>query len=201
MSIDLFISLVVFAFVTSITPGPNNLMLLASGMNFGLRRSLPHMFGISVGFGLMLIVLGLGAGQLFTAFPVLYTVLRVVSGVYMLWLAWKIANSGPVGEGIERAKPMTFLQAALFQWVNPKAWVMALAAIATYASIEALPLSLTIVAVTFGLVNLPSIGAWTLAGVGIRRLLTKPTLLRWFNIGMAVLLVLSLWPLLKDSAF
>lgn len=201
MSIDLFLSLVVFAFVTSITPGPNNLMLLVSGMNFGVRRSLPHMLGISVGFGLMLIMLGFGAGELFTAFPLLYTVLRIASGAYMLWLAWKIANSGPVGEGIERATPMTFLQAALFQWVNPKAWVMALAAIATYVSVDNFLWSLVIVAVTFGLVNLPTIGAWTLAGVGLRLLLRRPKLLRAFNIGMAVLLVLSLWPLLKESSF
>ena len=200
MSIDLFLSLVVFAFVTSITPGPNNLMLLASGMNFGFRRSIPHMLGISVGFGLMLVVLGFGAGELFVAFPILYTALRIVSGVYMLWLAWKIANSGPVGEAIERSKPMTFLQAALFQWVNPKAWVMAIAAIATYAPIDNLTLSLAIVAVTFGVVNLPTISAWTLAGAGLRRLLVRPKLLRAFNIAMAVLLVLSLWPLLKDSA-
>jgi threonine/homoserine/homoserine lactone efflux protein len=200
MDIDLYLSLVVFAFVTSITPGPNNLMLLASGMNFGIRRSVAHMVGISVGFGLMLIILGLGAGELFVACPLLYTALRIVGGVYMIWLAWKIASSAPVGEGIDRSKPMTFLQASLFQWVNPKAWVMALAAITTYVVIDNLAWSLALVAATFSLVNLPTIGAWALAGAGLKRLLGRPKLLRAFNVAMAVLLVLSLWPLLRDSS-
>jgi threonine/homoserine/homoserine lactone efflux protein len=199
MSPDLFIALIVYAFVTSITPGPNNLMLLASGMSFGFRRSVPHMLGISGGFGLMIVVLGCGVGQLFEVFPTFYDALRVVSGLYMLWFAWKIASSGPVGDGIERSSPMTFLQAALFQWVNPKAWVMALAAIATYSKADAYILSLTMIALVFSVVNLPTISVWTLAGSGLRKLLTDPRLQLAFNIAMAVLLVLSLWPLLKEA--
>jgi threonine/homoserine/homoserine lactone efflux protein len=199
MSIDLFLALVVFAFVTSITPGPNNLMLLASGMNFGFRRSVSHMLGISGGFGLMIVVVGLGVGQLFESIPMLYDGLRIVSGLYMLWLAWKIATSGPVADGIERSRPMTFLQAALFQWVNPKAWVMALAAIATYSIAGAYLASLAMIAVVFSIVNLPTISVWAIAGTGLRTVLRDPTILRAFNIGMAVLLVLSLWPLLKET--
>jgi threonine/homoserine/homoserine lactone efflux protein len=199
MGIDLFFALIVFAFVTSITPGPNNLMLLASGMNFGFRRSIPHMLGISGGFGLMIVVLGLGAGQVFDTFPIFYDGLRIVSGLYMLWLAWKIATSGPVGEGIEQSKPMTFLQAALFQWVNPKAWMMAVAGIATYSLADTYLGSLALIALVFSVVNLPTISVWTLAGTGLRRLLVRPKFLLAFNIAMALLLLLSLWPLLKDS--
>lgn len=199
MAIDLFLALVLFAFVTSVTPGPNNLMLLASGMNFGFRRSIPHMLGISGGFALMIVVLGLGAGQVFAAHPLLYDGLRVVSGVYMLWLAWKIATSGPVGNGVASAKPLTFLEAALFQWVNPKAWAMALAAIAMYSLADAYLASLALIAVVFCVVNLPAISVWTIAGTGLRALLVRPRLQLAFNIAMAVLLLLSLWPLLKNT--
>lgn len=197
MGADLFIALVIYAFVSSVTPGPNNLMLLASGVNFGFRRSIPHMLGISLGFSLMLFVLGLGVGSLFEHYPPAQWALRIVGGAYMLWLAWKIANSGPVGEGTARGRPMTLLSAALFQWVNPKAWVMAIFAVATYTWPEAYFWSLCIVALTFGIVNLPSIGTWTLAGTALRLQLGRPKVLRAFNITMALLLVASLWPLLQ----
>ncbi|HUR44177.1 MAG TPA: LysE family translocator [Aestuariivirga sp.] len=196
MTIDLFLALLVFAFVSSITPGPNNLMLLASGVNFGFRRTVPHMLGIGIGFTIMVIVVGLGLGKLFEVYPAIYTVLRVVGGLYMLWLAWKIANSGPVGEGRSRRTPMSFLQAALFQWVNPKAWVMAVTAIATYTLPNEYLWSVLLVGMVFGAVNLPSVSAWALFGTGLRHVLSNPRVLRVFNITMAVLLVLSLAPLL-----
>lgn len=123
MTIDLFLALVVFAFVMSVTPGPNNVMLLAPGLNYGFRRSIPHMLGIILGFSFMVVVMRLGLGQVFERFPVTYEIMRYGGGAYMLWLAWKIANSGPVGEGKTSGSPMTILQAALFQWVNPKAYI------------------------------------------------------------------------------
>ena len=132
MTPDLFAALVIFAFVAAATPGPNNLMLLASGVNFGFRRTVPHMFGIVFGFTLMVAIVGVGLGPLFARYPQIYTGLRWVGGLYMLWLAWKIANSGPVGHEKSARQPMTFIKAVLFQWVNPKGWAMMVSAIATY---------------------------------------------------------------------
>lgn len=196
MPTDLFFALVVFAFVSSITPGPNNLMLLASGVNFGFRRTIPHMLGIGIGFTVMVILVGLGLGELFELYPAIYTALRIAGGIYMLWLALKIANSGPVGEGRARGTPMSFLQAALFQWVNPKAWVMAVTAIATYTLPNQYLWSVLLVGLVFGAVNLPSVSTWALFGTGLRHVLDNPRVLRVFNIAMALLLVLSLAPLL-----
>jgi threonine/homoserine/homoserine lactone efflux protein len=196
MSIDLFIALVGYAFVSSVTPGPNNMMLLASGVNFGFRRSVPHMLGVSIGFVLMVFVIGLGAGAVFTAYPDLYRALRYILAAFMLWLAWKIANAGPLGEGKSGGKPMTFLGAAAFQWVNPKAWIMALGAAATYGIAGRPLLSATLLASSFALVNLPSVSVWTLFGTALRRFLSDPRWLRAFNWTMAGLLVLSLAPVL-----
>ncbi len=196
MTLDLFFALVVFAIVTSVTPGPNNLMLLASGVNYGFRRSIPHMLGIAGGFTFMVVVLGLGLAQVFVANPLLYQVLRYAGGLYMLWLAWKIANSRPVGEGKTGAKPMTFLRAALFQWVNPKAWVMVISAITTYTPDTGKLESILMVAGVFGAINLPTVGIWTLFGTALRLLLENPKTLRAINISMAVLLVASMAPLL-----
>jgi len=197
MSADLFLALLAFAFATSVTPGPNNLMLLASGVNFGFRRSIPHMLGVGLGFGLMVIVIGLGLGAVFETYPVMHRLLAYGGGAYMLWLAWKIATTGPVGEAKVGSRPMTFLQAALFQWVNPKAWVMAITAVATYAVASSHVASVLLVGLTFVLVNIPSVSVWTLSGVAIRRILADPRHLRLFNIGMALLLLVSLAPLLK----
>jgi threonine/homoserine/homoserine lactone efflux protein len=195
MPLDMLAALCVFALVTSITPGPNNLMLMASGVNFGFRRSIPHMLGVGCGFVFMIVAVGLGISQVFAAVPQLYTVLKVVSVVYMLWLAWHIANAGPVeGNGEAGAKPMTFLAAAAFQWVNPKAWAMALTGVAAYTLPANYMVSLLIMALVFGLINIPSIACWTGFGVGMRQMLQDPAKVRIFNVGMAVLLVASLIP-------
>lgn len=196
MSIDLFLLLAAFAFVTSVTPGPNNLMLLASGVNFGFRRSIPHMLGIGSGFTLMVVLVGLGLGRIFAAYPLTYAGLRYVGGAYMLWLAWKIAKSGPAGEGKSAGVPMTFAQAALFQWVNPKAWVMAVTAIATYTEPANYVWSVLLVGLVFGAVNVPSISSWTLFGTALKHVLNEPRYLRSFNVTMAVLLIASLAPLI-----
>jgi threonine/homoserine/homoserine lactone efflux protein len=196
MSIDLFLALVTFAFVTSVTPGPNNLMLLASGVNFGFRRSIPHMLGIGSGFTLMVVLVGLGLGQIFAAYPLVYTGLRYVGGAYMLWLAWKIAKSGPVDGEKSVGVPMTFVQAALFQWVNPKAWVMAVTAIATYTIPADYLWSVLLVGLVFGAVNVPSISSWTWFGTALKHVLNEPRYLRSFNVTMAVLLIASLAPLI-----
>ncbi|KAF0232264.1 MAG: LysE family amino acid efflux [Beijerinckiaceae bacterium] len=198
MPLDLLLALIGFAFVTSITPGPNNMMLLTSGVNFGFRRTVPHMLGIGIGFTLMVALIGLGLGQIFERYPLLYSILKYVGAVYMLWLAWGIANSGPVDEGEVRGKPMSFLQAAAFQWVNPKAWVMGVGAIATYTRPENYVATVLFVALVFGVVNIPCVGSWAAFGSAMRHLLRDPRIVRWFNITMAVLLVASLWPVLAE---
>ena len=195
MTPDLFLALVVFAFVSSITPGPNNLMLLASGAAFGFRRTVPHMLGIGVGFVAMTIVIGLGVAGLLERVPALALALKAASLAYMLWFAWKILNAPAPGAADTGARPVTFLQAALFQWVNPKAWAMAITAVTAYAPART-PWAIVGVAVIFGLVNVPSVGTWTLLGQGMRRFLTSPGRRRAFNVTMAVLLLASLWPVL-----
>ncbi len=195
MTYDQLLALTAFAFVTSITPGPNNLMLMTSGANFGVRRTVPHMLGVGLGFVFMAVLVGAGLSQVFVAVPQLYTALKVLSVVYLLYLAWKIATAPPPGEAAQAGRPMTFLAAAAFQWVNPKAWAMALTAVSVYAPSQTLA-GIVAVAVVFGIVNLPSVSAWAMLGQEMRRVLTNPGRMRAFNILMAVLLVLSLYPVL-----
>ncbi len=196
MTYEMILALAGFALATSITPGPNNLMLMASGANFGFRRTLPHMLGISLGHMLMIVLVGLGLNQLFVAFPALEMVMKVASVAYLLFLAWKIANATPPGDGAAKGTPLTFVQAALFQWVNPKSWFMALTAITVYASSQEL-VPVMIVAAIFAAVNLPSVSTWTIMGQQIRRVLTSEARLRAFNWTMAALLVASLALILK----
>lgn len=199
MTPELLLAFVLFAFVTSVTPGPNNMMLLASGVNFGLRRSVPHMLGVSLGFMLLVLAVGLGLGQLFQRWPLLHTLLAWGGATYLLYLAWKIARSvAPSDSGAVPGKPFTFVQAAAFQWVNPKAWIMAIGAITTYTPQEGFLVNVLLIAALFALVNCPSVGLWTVAGSLLRRWLDRPRVLRAFNIGMALLLVASLYPILID---
>ena len=170
-------------------------MLMTSGANFGFRRTIPHMLGVGLGFVIMVVLVGAGLVSVFDAYPVSYTVLKVFSVAYLLYLAWKIAVASAPGEAGGSAKPMTFLQAALFQWVNPKAWAMALTAVTVYAPSQSIA-AIGLVAVVFGVVNLPSVGSWTVLGQQMRRFLTNPLRLRVFNGAMALLLVASLAPIL-----
>ncbi|MEY8830378.1 LysE family translocator [Sedimentitalea sp. XS_ASV28] len=195
MDIDLFLALALFAFVSSITPGPNNLMLMTSGANFGFRRTIPHMLGVGLGFVVMILLLGAGLIGLFEAFPVAYDLLKGISVVYLLFLAYKIATAAPTDETAEVGRPMTFLQAAAFQWVNPKAWAMALTAISAYTPTQSFG-SVVLVGLVFGTINLPSVGSWTLLGQQLAHILTNRTRLVAFNWTMAVLLVASLYPVL-----
>lgn len=185
------LALVAFAFVTSITPGPNNLMLMASGANFGVRRTVPHMLGVGLGFTAMIVLVGVGLIGLFQLWPPAFTVLKVAGIGYMLWLAWKIASAAPPAAAATTGKPMTFVQAALFQWLNPKAWTMTLTAITVYAPNHDLA-SVALVAGIFGAVNLPSVSCWAALGTVMRRWLNSPGRLRRFNWSMAALLIGSL---------
>ena len=194
MSLSLLGPLAMFALVSSITPGPNNVMLASSGLNFGFRRSVPHLLGVNLGFTLMIFLVGIGLGSVFQQVPQLYTVLKYAGAAYLLYLAWKIANSGSMDDGETRGKPFTFLQAAAFQWVNPKAWVMAVGVVATYTPQNGFFANLVIATVVCGVVNLPSIGIWVTFGTALRRVLHRPWAVRAFNVSMALLLVASLYP-------
>lgn len=197
MSHDMLFALLVYAFVTSITPGPNNLMLLASGVNFGFARSVPHMLGIGIGFVVLLLAVGLGLGAVLMAFPVLHTALKVAGAAYLLYLAWKIAMARSMdSKGRQDARPLTFLDAAAFQWVNPKAWVMAITAMAVYSNPDRPLWSMLVVAMAFGIVNLPCVSVWAGFGTGLRGFLSDPMRLKWFNIAMGLLLAATLWPML-----
>jgi threonine/homoserine/homoserine lactone efflux protein len=188
---ETFLALFTFAFVSSVTPGPNNLMLMASGANFGFKRTLPHMLGVGFGFSFMISVIGVGAIRLFEIWPPIYNVLKVVSVVYMLWLAWKIAHAAPPEEKAATQKPFTFLQAGLFQWVNPKGWTMALTAVTVYAPHHDLH-TVLFISMLFGLINVIVISSWVLLGTGMSRWLSNKKRLRIFNWTMAALLVGSL---------
>lgn len=198
MSYDVFLALLAYAFVTSITPGPNNLMLLTSGVNFGFTRTIPHMLGVGIGFVVMLFAVGLGIGAVLTAFPALHTGLKIAGAVYLLYLSWKIAMTRSFkSDGESKSRPMTFLEAAAFQWVNPKAWVMAVTAMAVYSNPAAPLFSVALIGLVFGMVNLPSVSTWAGFGMALRGFLSDPVRLKWFNIAMGVLLAATLWPMLR----
>ncbi|MFT2090104.1 LysE family translocator [Paraglaciecola sp. 2405UD69-4] len=195
MTYEIFSALLLFTLVSSATPGPNNLMLMTSGANYGFKRTLPHLLGVNLGFMFMVVLVGLGLTKLFDAYPVIYNILKVVSVAYLLYLAFKIATSDPtMASNKGESKPMSFIQAVIFQWVNPKAWTMALMAISVYApsnNVEAV----LFVTMVFGMVNLPCITVWTILGKNIRRFLTNSKRLRVFNCLMASMLVVSLYPM------
>jgi len=185
-----------FALVTSITPGPNNTMLLASGVNFGFRRTMPHLFGISIGVAILMLCVGFGLGAAFHRMPVLYTILEIASVAYLLYLAWRIGTSGEVKAQGAKPRPMTFLEAAAFQWVNPKAWMMVLTAATTIRLSADYGMNAAWMAVVFILIGFPCICLWAAFGLGLRRFLSNRRALRIFNVTMAVLLILSLYPLI-----
>ena len=193
---EILLTLGVFALVSSITPGPNNLMLMSSGATYGVRSTLPHIFGVCLGFTWMVFLVGVGVMQVFDAFPLSYTILKWVSIGYLLYLALKIARSSrPSQVDTSVSRPFSFFQAASFQWVNPKAWTMALSAISVYAPTKDIN-AVVLVALVFGLVNLPCIFAWTLLGQKLQVFLTSAPKLKMFNYAMATLLALSLYPVL-----
>ncbi len=198
MTLDVFLAFAAFCFVSSATPGPNNLMLMASGANFGVQRTIPHWLGIGFGFTAMVIVVGLGLMNVFEMFPLIYTALKLVSVAFLLYLAWKIANAAPLGDTKTVGKPMTFLQAVAFQWVNPKAWAMALTAITVYSPSQNM-IAIMTTAFIFGLINLPSCSIWMFIGRQIHRFLKAPRRMRVFNIAMSLLLLTSLYPLLFSA--
>ena len=198
MTPELLGALALFALAFSITPGPNNTMLLASGANFGLRASVPHMLGVAAGFALLLLTVGFGLGGVFTAYPVLHTVLAWAGTIYLLYLAARIALSDGMKARKDGARPMRFIEAVAFQAVNPKGWAMALGAMTAYAPQHNYLINVVLVVLLFAPINGVCIFFWTAFGVGMRRFLERPAVLKGFNIAMAVVLVLSLIPTLVE---
>lgn len=188
-------ALLLFAFASSITPGPNNIMLMTSGANFGFRRTLPHFLGVDVGFGVLIASIGL-AGVLARA-PKLLDGLKLVGAAYLLLLAWRIARAAAPQAGAARGQPMSFAQAVAFQWVNPKAWIGALTGIVTFSAPTQLVPSVLGVAAVMALVNLPCAALWAGCGTALRGWLGRPGRLTAFNLCMATLLVASLYPMLR----
>jgi len=199
MTYEFITALTAFAFVSSITPGPNNLMLLSSGANFGFQRTIPHMLGVGLGFVFMLTLVGVGLIRVFEIYPMSKEILKIVSIVYLVYLAFKISNApAPIAESENKPSPLTFIQAAIFQWVNPKAWTMALTAISVYSPDRNIE-TIAIIGLIFGLVNLPSVSLWTILGLKLRRWLTNHERLRIFNYTMAGMLLCSLYPVLTTG--
>src|SRR5499426_3950695 len=185
--------LLTFVVAMTITPGPNNIMITASGANFGFRRTIPHLMGIVIGFPVMTLAIGVGLGEMFKTWPIVHTVLKYVGTAYLLYLAYRIATAARGGEAQSRGRPLTFLEAAAFQWANPKGWMMAVGAISAYTTVGGDPfLESLIIAVTFGVIAVPAVGVWAVFGVAVGRLLRSDRALRVFNLAMAALLVASL---------
>jgi threonine/homoserine/homoserine lactone efflux protein len=185
--------------VSSVTPGPNNLMMLQSGANFGLARTWPHILGVAVGFPVMIVAIGFGLTYVFDAYPIVHEILKWVSFIFLLWLAWQIASAGRPDAQAAGGKPVTFLQAAAFQWVNPKGWAMGVGALALFITDGGnRALQVGVIAFLFGAVCLPNGVAWTLFGRAIAGFLENERNARWFNIAMALLLIVSVIPTLFE---
>lgn len=200
MSHSLLIAFVIFAIVMFFTPGPNNIMVLSSGLTYGFRRTVPHIAGITVGFAFMVGAVGLGLGTIFVAYPTLQTVLKYAGAAYLLYLAAAIATSGPPKAGQDgRHGPMTFWGAAVFQWVNVKGWVMVIGTITAYAAIARFPWNIAIQTALSLLLGVISTSIWTLFGSALRPVLTFQKAVRAFNVIMALLLLASLYPVFVDA--
>ncbi|MEB6677015.1 LysE family translocator [Acinetobacter haemolyticus] len=199
MSLLTFFSFIVYSTVTSITPGPNNIMLAASGLNFGLKRSIPHILGIGFGFGVMVILVGYGIGAALGSSPLLYEILKIIGISYLLYLAYKIYRAGSIKTDTKVDKPLSFMGAALFQWINPKAWIMAMGAITTYSSANSRLVEFVFIGVIFGLVSIPSVGVWAYMGEKLKMIVNHPRKVQLFNTVMALLLVASVIVPIKDS--
>ena len=196
MTYETLLPLVLYAAVTSATPGPNNLMLMASGANFGVVRTLPHLSGVSLGFVLMTIMIGAGLIQILQSYPVIQQAMQVICFGFVLYLAWRIATASPPDEDQPgRSRPLHFLEAAAFQWVNPKAIAMSVTTITAYSQDQTL-LAITLAAGTFGLINFPFCSLWVLLGQQLKIWLKSRLAFQIFNAVMAALLVVSMIPML-----
>lgn len=196
---EYLLSVMLFAISSSVTPGPNNIMVMSSGVNFGTRKSLPLLTGICVGFALMLVLVGLGFGQLFDRFPALHLIIKCIGTLYLLYLAWLIANASGEVKANEQSQPLSFMNGLLFQWVNAKAWVVATGAIAAFTTVGAgfYSQNLTI-ATIFLIVSFPCVGVWLMFGAVLKRHLKQAKHRVRFNYAMSILLVISVVPVVAE---
>src|SRR6476619_2131840 len=200
MSHSLLIAFVIFAVVMFFTPGPNNIMLLSSGLTYGFRRTVPHIAGITIGGAFMVGAVGVGLGAVFIAYPALQTILKYLGVAYLIYLAAMIAMSEPVEHAREGGRgPMTFWGAAMFQWVNAKGWVMVIGTITAYAAIASFPWNIAIQVTLSLILGVLSCTLWALFGTALRPILRSRRAVRAFNIVMAVLLLASLYPVFMDA--
>ena len=199
-SLTMILSITSFTLAGVMTPGPNNIMLLSSGLTYGYRKTLPHMVGVALGFTIMVVCVGLGIGAVFELFPMLFTALKFVGISYLFWMAWKIASSkGELKTSSKKSKPFTFLQAASFQWVNPKAWIMAITSTVSFITDpENAFLQVLIIAFIYLLSGVISTNTWTLGGVYLKKLIKNELHVRVFNIIMAILIVASVLPVIFE---
>lgn len=189
---ETILPLLLFAFAGAFSPGPNNIMATASGAAVGFRRTLPQIAGVTIGFGVMLAVLAFVGGGIFSTYPALHSWLRIVGALYLLYLAWRIAGAGNPTISASEQQSLTFLEAALFQWANPKAWTLALGAIAAFTPVgRPIASDLAIIIGVFAVMTVASLVMWCLFGVTVARFLTSPRALRVFNLTMAALVALS----------
>ena len=192
----MILSIVSFGMASTMTPGPNNMMLMSSGLTFGYKQTIPHALGVNFGFPVMVICVGLGVGRLFEAFPFVYFILKIAGIGYLLWMAWHIANTkGSLDKENAKDKPFTFWQAALFQWINPEAWVMAITSTAAFITDHRVAsVQVVIISSIFFLCAIVSTNSWSLGGVLLKRFIQNERLVRLFNIAMAILIVGSVLP-------
>jgi len=195
---ELFLALFLFASSTTITPGPNNIMIMASGLNYGIKNSIPHLLGICFGFPSMVILIGLGFSVVFQQYPLIHEIIKILGVIYLLYLAWLIASSSPTSLENDNS-PLNFIQAALFQWINPKAWVMATGAVSVYtAQSNDVLLQVAIIGLTFFIVSFPCVGIWLFFGSALKKVLKSSLHQKIFNVSMAILLVCSVIPVLNE---
>jgi len=196
---EFYLAVFLFAVSATVTPGPNNIMIMTSGLNYGVKNSIPHLLGICFGFPVMVIIVGLGFSVVFEMYPLFHEAIKIFGVLYLLYLAWLIASSSPVSLEGTKSKPLSFAQAALFQWVNPKAWVVATGAVSAYTTVSSDVLGQVVyIALAFLLVAFPSLGVWLIFGVGIKKYLKSAKHQKIFNLTMALLLIVSVLPVLIE---
>ncbi|MGB0496893.1 MAG: LysE family translocator [Rubricella sp.] len=196
MAPEILLALAALAFGTVWTPGPNNALLASSGARFGFRATLPHALGVAIGFPVMIFLMALGVGEIFRAFPMIGETLRWIGAALLLWLAWKVFNAPPPGEGKASHRPWRFHEAVAFQWINPKAWVMAISVLSQFLSGEDTVREAAIASGVFLCAGLTSAHGWAGFGAALQRFLSTPVRLRAFNGLMAGLIVLTVIGLL-----
>ena len=195
MHFEVLPAMALFVFVASVTPGPNNTMLLASGVNFGYKQKLPHLLGISVGHFILLMAVGNGLEAVFNIYPVTYQAMKIIGVSYLMYLAVKIIRSNTLeSDQAKQARPLSFIGGAAFQWVNPKAWMMSIGFFSTYMPEESSMTFVTLSCLMFSLINFPTISLWAGLGTKMVHYLQNIRLRTMFNWMMALLLIISMIP-------